>query len=439
MNRFGRCIAAALLFAAIIPAGTRAATMPERPALTEQGHRLDLESFDYVWNTINEKHFDPEFGGLDWAGMRAEFRPRVERASSTAEARAVMDEMINRLDLSHYNIIPAEVYAAMDRPGVGSPRDGSVGIDARVIGGRAFVVSVLEGFPAADAGVQPGWEILRVGEDDARSSLEIIAREYDGFTWKEAILSEAVHSSLRGRVGETITIVFGDDEDHEIELRLPLVEARGHKTRLGYLPDMHVFIDVDRVGGDIGYIAFNMFLDPARLMPVFNDAMKSFLDAEGLIIDIRGNQGGLPGMAMGMIGWLVDEKGLSIGTLRTRDNELKLIVTPRPETYSGPVAVLVDGLSGSSSEFFAGGLKDIDRARIVGSRTAGAVLMSSIEKLPNGDGFQYTVGEFVSGAGALLEGHGVAPHIESAPSREALLLGRDPALESAITWIRSQE
>lgn len=415
-----------------------AATAPERPALTEEEHRLHLESFDYVWSTINEKHFDPEFGGLDWEGVRDELRPRIERASSTPEARAAIDEMIKRLGLSHFNIVPAEVYEAMDHPDAGSPLDGRVGIDVRVIDGRALVVSVLEASPADDAGVRLGWEILRVDENEVRSNLEIIAREFEGSSLKDAILGYAVLSRLTGSIGETIKVAFGDQEDREVERKLTMVEARGRKTRLGYLPDSHVWIEVDRVGGDIGYVAFNMFMDPARLMPVFNDAMKSFMDAEGIIIDIRGNPGGLPDMAMGMIGWLVEEKGLRLGTLYTRDNQLKLVVNPRPETYGGPVAVLVDSLSGSSSEFFAGGLRDIGRAHIIGSRTAGGVLASVFEKLPNGDGFQYAVGEFVSITGESLEGNGVAPHIEAAPSRDALLLGRDPAMETAIAWIRSQ-
>jgi carboxyl-terminal processing protease len=179
-----------------------------------------------------------------------------------------------------------------------------------------------------------------------------------------------------------------------------------------------------------------MFIDPGRLMPVFNEAMESFMEADGLVIDLRGNPGGMPGMAMGMAGWLISEKSRRLGTMITRDTELKLIVFPRPKTYSGPVAVLVDGLSGSCSEIMAGGLKDLDRARIFGSRTMGAALPSVIEKLPNGDGFQYAFANYVSEGGEVLEGVGVIPHVEVAPSRDALVAGRDPVLDAAVAWIR---
>jgi hypothetical protein len=86
-----------------------------------------------------------------------------------------------------------------------------------------------------------------------------------------------------------------------------------------------------------------------------------------------------------------------------------------------------------------GGLKDLGRAHIVGSRTAGAALPSIIERLPNGDGFQYAVANYVSKGGEVLEGIGVMPDVEVIPTREALLQGKDPVCEAAIAWIRDQE
>jgi carboxyl-terminal processing protease len=346
--------------------------------------------------------------------------------------------MIGRLKLSHFSIIPAFVYEAIDRPDAGSPDSGRTGIDVRVIDGEAIVTSVLDGSPADEAGVRPGWEIVRTGDDDVRARLQIIGKEFDGSPWRDAILADAVHSRLQGRIGESVAVTFRDGAGLEVERQLIRVMARGREVRFGHLPPLHVWLETNRVDGDIGYISFNLFLDPMNLMPAFNAAMTSFMDTDGIIIDVRGNPGGLPEMAMGMAGWLVKEKRSRLGTVYTRDNELKMIANPRPRTYDGPVAILVDGLSGSSSEFFAGGLKDIGRARIVGSRTSGGVLASAIERLPNGDGFQYAFARFVSGGGETLEGRGVVPHIVVTPSRAALLEQRDLALEAAVAWIRSQ-
>ena len=76
-----------------------------------------------------------------------------------------------------------------------------------------------------------------------------------------------------------------------------------------------------------------------------------------------------------------------------RDNELKLIVRPRPKTYQGPVVVLIDELSVSAAELFACGIDELTDGRLIGTRTAGAVLGSQIERLPTGDGFPIRVGK----------------------------------------------
>jgi carboxyl-terminal processing protease len=190
--------------------------------------------------------------------------------------------------------------------------------------------------------------------------------------------------------------------------------------------------------GNIGYIAFNMFLDPARLMPAFEEAIKNFQRADGVIIDIRGNPGGIGIMAMGLAGWFIDQPGQRLGTMNTRQTPLQFVVNPRAPTFRGPLAILVDGSSASTSEIFAGGLQDLKRARVFGTRTAGAALPSFIEKLPNGDGFQCATANYTSAGGKPLEGIGVIPDVTVAPTRELLLAGRDAALESAIQWIHTK-
>jgi carboxyl-terminal processing protease len=140
---------------------------------------------------------------------------------------------------------------------------------------------------------------------------------------------------------------------------------------------------------------------------------------------------------MGMAGWLVEQKNQRLGTMYLRDNEMRFVVFPRAETYCGPLAVLTDGLSASTSEIFAGGLQDLGRGRVFGTRTAGAALPSAIERLPNGDGFQYAIANYVSQGGDVLEGVGVIPDEPVELTREALLAGQDPVLQAAISWIQS--
>ena len=236
----------------------------------------------------------------------------------------------------------------------------------------------------------------------------------------------------------TASVAFLDGSDQTVELAIPLVERTGRTTRYGNLGEITVRFESSRLPADIGYIRFTGFFDPPYVMGGFNEAMSSFLDANGVIIDLRGNAGGIGAMALAMAGWLVQEDA-DLAVIKTREKEMTLEVRSRATTYDGPVAVLVDGLSGSASEFLSGGLQDLGRAHIVGSRTIGGALPGEFERLPNGDVFMYATSDIVLAGGRRLEHNGVEPDLKVVPTRRALLDGRDPVLEAAATWLRSQQ
>jgi carboxyl-terminal processing protease len=98
----------------------------------------------------------------------------------------------------------------------------------------------------------------------------------------------------------------------------------------------------------------------------------------------------------------------------------------------------VDELSASTSEILAGGLQGLKRARVFGTRTAGAVQSANVLRLPNGDRLLYVIADHVSAGGRRLEGHGVQPDEVVPTDRRSLLDGHDPALEAAVRWIHSQ-
>jgi len=406
--------------------------------LTPEQKKQNLESFDYVWTTIHKKHFDTTFGGLDWPAVYDELRPTVEAAESMHEVRAILEDMISRLGLSHFGIIPGDLYEDIEGPPRKGDAGGQTGIDVRVIDNKAVVFRVDDDSPAKKAGIKTGWIIARIGDDDIDPILRSIADKFAGSNRREIYLVRSVRSRLQGPIGDSVTVTFMDGSDTEVEKRLELIAPRGTKAIFGNLPPFYLTTDTDTLENGIGYFSFSAFFDPTTLMTAYNEAMTSFMSSPGLIIDIRGNPGGIGALAMGMAGWLIDEKKAYLGTLSTRDTKLKLIVNPRAKTYGGPVAILVDGLSGSSSEFLAGGLQDLGRVRIFGKQTVGAALPSAIEKLPTGDGFQYVFADYVSRSGRRLEGDGVIPDQPVEHTRAALLKGRDLMVEAAVEWITQQ-
>ncbi len=84
-----------------------------------------IASFEKVWTTIRDKHWQKNPGGLDWQAIHAEFYPRIERAKSDEEALAIMREMLGRLKQTHFGIFPAAVYRDVENESGG---DGTTGI-----------------------------------------------------------------------------------------------------------------------------------------------------------------------------------------------------------------------------------------------------------------------------------------------------------------------
>jgi carboxyl-terminal processing protease len=392
--------------------------------------QLDLDSFEQVWTTIRDKHWQTKPGGLDWQAIHDEYRPRVEKTASHDDARAVMQEMIGRLKQSHFAIIPAVVYSAIDEGG----GPGTTGIDARVLDGHAVVTSVDPGSPAAQLGVQPGWQIQRAGGRDLQATIN---QAHSNPAIHELQLTRAVLARLSGPIGGKLDAEFLDGAGKTVTMSLNLTTPRGTLSGFGNLPAQSVFYENKRIG-QTAYIRFNMFLDLPHVMASFQQTIENCKTCDGLIIDLRGNPGGIGGMAMGMAGFLVDKPNQRLGTMYMRDSTLNFVVNPRADVFSGPVAMLVDGCSASTSEIFAGGLKDLGRARVFGTRTAAAALPSAFERLPNGDGFQYAVANYVSEGGQPLEGLGVTPDVVVELTRAALLASHDPVIDAALDWIKKK-
>ncbi|HZS52005.1 MAG TPA: S41 family peptidase [Bryobacterales bacterium] len=423
------------LFAPMAAAQDRAAAV-----FHSEPQSRNLRSFDYIWTTIRDKHWDPKLGGLDWQSVRDELRPRVEKTATPAEARPILQEMIGRLHQSHFGVVPSDIYQDIQEPsGQIAPEDeGWTGLDVRVIGGKALVTSVDAGAPAYIRGVRPGWQLLKIDHAPVESLLEKVNTAYWNSTMRGLLLARAVLSKLNGRVGTQARIEFLDGAGKIVETDIARTRPSGIQSRFGYLPACYVRMESRRLGGNIGYIGFNFFLAPAAVMKKFEEAVKSCRECPGIIIDLRGNPGGIGAMAIGMAGWFINQPNQQLGAMYTRDATLHFIVNPRLETYGGPLAILVDDCSASTSEVFAQGMRDLGRARIFGIKTAGAALPSVFERLPNGDGFQYAIANYLSKGGKTLEGAGVVPDEEVKLSRAALLEGRDPVLEAALRWIQAQ-
>ena len=430
----------------LIPLCALAACPPARaqeapkPTLSPQQVRLNVESFDVVWTTIRDKHFDAKLNGVDWKQVHDELRPRIEHAGSMAEARKILQQMVERLNQSHFSIIPREVYGAMGIEGRNDARgSGQSGLQVRVIDGRAVATVVDPGSPAASAGIKPGWIIVKAGGELLEPAIAKVAKAFRSSTQREFRLALAAGSRIKGKAGDQVPLELLDGNDKPVKVSLTLAAPKGVPARFGNLPTFYVEFETRPIEKSILYIRLNAFFDLLGVLKSFGESIKTHLDAEGLVLDLRGNPGGIGGMAMGMGGWLVSSPNLKLGTLLTRDSRFNFILNPRPASYSGPVAILIDGCSVSTSEILAGGLRDIGRARTFGTRSAARRAAFDSDQATQRECLSVRFCQLHQSGGRPLEGVGVPADTEVPLTRKALLEGRDPALEAAIAWIHARK
>jgi carboxyl-terminal processing protease len=414
-----------------------------------------LETFDAVWQKIYDHHFDTNFHGYDWKKIREQFRPRAAHARDTAQLRDIIQEMIDLLHVSHMAIVPGELTEMMqskggkEDPSVEQASDedsGTVGLEVRFLGHDLVVTHVEPGLPADRAGVRTGWIIKRIADTStekffpkALSKLDEARRQF--LAWRAAA------HKLLGEPDSALAIEFVDGQNKTRTLTLKRVRGPGEAVQFGSLPVLYSHFSSTELrpatGRRIGLIRFDIWLLPTAI--AFNKAMDEFRDANGIIIDLRGNIGGMVGMIIGSAGHFLKEPA-TLGSMIARDNTFQLPANPRfvgasgqPVTpYSGPVAILTDEITASASEVFTGGMQELGRVRVFGRRTSGQALPAMLDDLPNGDAFYHPISDFVTPKGVRFEGRGVIPDEEISLTRGDLLAGKDVDVERAVNWIQKR-
>jgi carboxyl-terminal processing protease len=382
--------------------------------------------FEKVWKEIRDHYYDPSFNGVNWDEIHERYRPLVEAAKDDQEFYALISRMTGELHDAHTRFSSPEQWRSYKKQqGV------SAGFSVDDLDGKTVVTSVRHDSSAAFAGMEPGMAVVSV---DGKPIEERIA---------EIEKSRPPSSSDRATRMVIYGRLFAGPADSELKLGLQRADGSSFDatvTRQLYSVVPDVATDVLPSGS--AYIRFDGFQPP--ITKQFKQALQRFRNSPGIVIDLRRNGGGDLSVLLPIAGYFFDKKTL-FAKDATRSGKplsefagifklpLELYVGRRGEQiYAGPVVVLVDARSASSSEVFAAGMQDTQRAKIVGSQSCGCVLgIAKPREMKGGGVLEMSEVLWFSPKGRKLEGTGVIPDKTVTPTMADLQKKRDPMLAEA--------
>ena len=267
-------------------------------------------------------------------------------------------------------------------------RFGGLGIEVIMEGGFLQIISPIEDSPAEKAGIKPGDKIISIDGEVIRG-LDIVEAS----------------KKLRGKIGTTITLTIkreGTPKLLNLKIKRERITIKSIKTK-----------SIDKDSG-IHYVRITSFLEQTtKDFKKFMTKVSKKEKVNGLILDLRGNPGGLLKQAVEMADLFI-ESGDIVSTIGRNKDQKNVLHAAKEGTLDNKIklVVLIDEGSASASEILAGALKDHSRAKIMGQKSYGKGSVQSVIPLENGDGVKLTIAKYYSPKGLVIDKKGVSPDIE---------------------------
>ncbi len=437
----------------------RSAYLPLSTEKLPPDKKLRVETFEKVWRTIAYYYFDEKFNGVNWQALKFEFEPKVRAARTDEELHDLLDSILGRLKVSHLAILRPAIFEAIDtakeaariraaeRESQNSassdapPEDEMAdldeplsiygpGIELRIVNGQFVVFRVGANSAAEYRGIKPGFVIETI--DDV--SLSWLLARVKMLDKSDSILTELQtglsEQMLNGEKDSTVKIGYLDAKDRkgEVVIRRELLPTSTVSMGSDF-PEQQLTFQTRSLNESTGYIYFDNFSLP--VIEKFCSAVAEFKSKKSLVIDLRGNSGGVIGVSVALAGMLSD-RTTDLGTSIFRYGAEAMIAEPKIKQFKGRIVVLTDELSISAAEMFAASIQASGRAKIIGVKTAGQSLPSVTVDLPTGARLLYPIANYRTSKGQYLEGKGVLPDRVVVLDRASLLQGVDPQLAAAI-------
>jgi carboxyl-terminal processing protease len=331
---------------------------------------------------------EDKFGADDWAALTSagiaaarKASPAVAKADSEAIYKAVFNGMLARLNdpFSRYSGRDQAAENRASREGFGG-----IGVYVSVDNGMVRILSVQHYLPAERAGLRP---------DD-------VITQVDGMATK-GMDQQQVVSLLRGNVDSRVLLTI-----QRKNLAQPLVVAI---TRVLVVPDTVTY----RREGDMAYFRIYSFNEDtaASLRREFENARNEIHGMRGVILDLRGDPGGVLDQAVAVADLFMDSGRIVSTHGRNPDSHQYFEATPGDIANGLPMAILINGNSASASEIVAAALQDSGRAVLIGSNSYGKGTVQTVPRLPNNGEITLTWARYYAPSGYTLNHIGVLPSI----------------------------
>lgn len=299
-------------------------------------------------------------------------------------ARSAIHGMVESLD-PHSEFLESKDYTNLEEELSGD--FSGIGVQVEMRKGRVVVIAPIAGSPSDKAGIERGDEIVRV----------------DGKNLEKGLPMDAVIDRLRGKPGTKVAVgLYRPSTGRNLDFTLTRELIKQASVREARILPPHV-----------GYIQLTEFSEHTgdEFIEALNRLLKTGIDS--LIIDLRGNPGGLLDAAVEVADPFFKKNELIVYTQgRKPEDRDEYRAGSNGEALELPIVVLINAGTASAAEVVTGALKDTGRAVVVGERSFGKGSVQSIFKLKNGEGMRLTTARYYTPGGVSIHEKGITPHVE---------------------------
>jgi carboxyl-terminal processing protease len=345
------------------------------------------ELIDEVWQVIDRQYVDGTFNKKNWRDIRRQYLSK--NYSTKEQGYKAIREMLKQLGDPYTRFMDPKEFKDLQVETSGQLVGVGIQLSMDEKTKKLVVISPIEGTPAARAGIISQDIILKI----------------DGKSTKGMDINKAV-SLIRGQEGTNVTLTIQRGSQN-IDYKLARQQIEIHPVEAKYRKNE----------GGIGYVRLKQFSANAA------DEMRTEIQklesqgAQGYIIDLRSNPGGLLYGAIDIARMFLND-GKIVSTKSRKGTEEVQSANQTALVPKKPIVVLVDGGSASASEILSGALQDNKRAQLVGMKTFGKGLVQSVRPLSGDAGMAVTIAKYYTPNNTDINKKGIKPDFEVKVSKQ---------------------